>query len=246
MDENPGARPEEAELAEAMAVTWPPASVDDAAAPGWRLRDGRGGGKRVSAATSLGGRDPAPVAAAMRARGERPMIQVPGSDGEMNAALEAAGWAEVDATVLYVAPSAQMAALPLQTGLRFAMGTARLALLAEIWEAEGIGAARQAVMDRCAAPKAVLMARTDDVTAGAGFVAVHGRLALLHAVVVRPEARRRGAGRSRLAAAGRFGLDQGAGWTGLAVAAANAPARALYEAAGMTEAASYLYRVAPD
>jgi ribosomal protein S18 acetylase RimI-like enzyme len=77
-------------------------------------------------------------------------------------------------------------------------------------------------------------------------VGVHGRLAMLHAVAVRPEARRRGVGRALLAGAGRFGLDHGAPWTGLAVAAANAPARSLYEAAGMTEAATYLYRVAPD
>ncbi|MEO0682153.1 MAG: GNAT family N-acetyltransferase [Pseudomonadota bacterium] len=238
--------PDETELAEAMARTWPPAAVDDASAPGWRLREGRGGGKRVSAATSLGALDPAPLAAILRARGETPMVQVVASETELDQRLADAGWVEVDATILYVAPAEAMAALSLPKGVRFATGTARLALLAEIWEAEGIGAARQAVMERCAAPKAILMGRTDDVAAGAAFVAAHGRLAMLHAVAVRPEHRRRGVGRALLAGAGRFGLDQGAPWVGLAVAEANETARALYDAAGMTRAARYLYRVAPD
>jgi len=126
------------------------------------------------------------------------------------------------------------------------MGSAGRARLAEIWEAGGIGEARQAVMGRWEAPKAILMGRTDDVAAGAAYVAVHERLAMLHAVAVRPEHRRRGVGRALLAGAGRFGLDRGAPWVGLAVAEANAAARALYDAAGMTPAARYLYRVAPD
>ena len=230
-------------LMDALAATWPPASADDAAAPGWRLRDGAGGGKRVSAAVSLGGTDFKTAEAAMRARGLRPMIQL--TDDALDAALAGAGWAEVDPTVLMVGDAAALADIALPKGVRWAFVRARVALIDEVWEAGGIGPARRAVMARAPAPKITVMARTDLAVAGVGFVAVDRDVAMLHAVEVRADMRRRGAGRAVLAGAARFAQDAGARWLGLAVTEANAGARALYRAAGMTETGRYRYREAP-
>jgi ribosomal protein S18 acetylase RimI-like enzyme len=49
-----------------------------------------------------------------------------------------------------------------------------------------------------------------------------------------------------LEAAARFAAAHGADTLALAVAEANAPARALYRRLGMTEAGGYHYRIAPD
>ena len=49
--------PDETRLLAALEATWPPAAIDETSAPGWRLRDGAGAGKRVDSARSLGSSD---------------------------------------------------------------------------------------------------------------------------------------------------------------------------------------------
>lgn len=237
--------PDEARLIAALEATWPPVAVDDAAAPGWRLREGAGGGRRVSAASSLGSADFEACAQAMRARGAAPSIRVRESEGALDAALAAAGWRAADPTLFLVGEAAPLAALSVPKGVKFALGRCRLALLDGIWEAEGVGASRRAVMARAPDPKATVMARTDTATAGVAFTAVHHDVGMLHAVAVRPELRRQGAGMVTVVGAARFALDNGARWLALAVTEANAGARAMYEKAGMTAAGGYRYREAP-
>ncbi len=236
--------PNETRLMQALEATWPPASSDADSLPGWRLRDGGGGGKRVSAAVSTGSTDVAALAAAMRARGETPLVQVPGSATALDAALEAAGWAVVDPTVLMVGEAEALATLELGKHVRAVPVGVRLALLNEIWAAGGIGPERRAVMARCEGPHTQIMVRSDDRVTGVAHVAVDGDVAMLHAVEVRASHRRQGAGRGALVGAARFALDHCAAWVALAVTEGNAAARALYEGAGMAPVARYHYRQA--
>ncbi|MGM0584568.1 MAG: GNAT family N-acetyltransferase [Pseudomonadota bacterium] len=240
------AKPDEARLLAALEATWPAASTDTQAAPGWKIRDGAGGGKRASAALSAGSRDFEAAAAAMRARGERPLILVPDSDPELDRALAAAGWEEVDPTRLMAGPAAELSQLDGDRRIKSVHARARLALVDEIWEAGGVGTARRAVMDRCPLPKTTVVARNDTSVTGVCFVAADGDVAMLHAMEVREDMRRQGAGRSTLAGAARFALDQGAEWLALAVVDANAAAIALYESAGMETVGGYRYRRAAE
>ncbi|MDF2231378.1 GNAT family N-acetyltransferase [Albimonas sp. CAU 1670] len=237
-------KPDETRLMQALEATWPPASVDETSLPGWRLRDGAGGGKRVSAAISTGSDDVEAVAAAMRARGETPLVQVPGSAAALDAKLEAAGWAVVDPTVLMIGEAAALAELELGKHVRAVQVGVRLALLNEIWTAGGIGPERRAVMARCKGPHSQIMVRSDDRVTAVAHVAADGDVAMLHAVEVRAGSRRQGAGRGALVGAARFALENDARWLALAVTEANAPARALYEGAGMETVARYHYRQA--
>ncbi|MGR3780396.1 MAG: GNAT family N-acetyltransferase [Albimonas sp.] len=236
--------PDETRLMQALEATWPPASSDAEAVRGWRLRDGAGGGKRVSAAVSTGSDDVEALAVAMRARGEVPLVQVPGSAAALDAKLAAAGWEVVDPTVLMVGEAEALAKLELGKHVRAVPVGVRLALLNEIWTAGGIGPERRAVMARCQGPHTQIMVRSDDRVTGVAHVAVDGDVAMLHAVEVRSSHRRQGAGRGALAGAARFALDHGAAWVALAVTEANAPARALYDGAGMETVARYHYRQA--
>lgn len=237
--------PDETRLLAALEATWPPAAIDETSAPGWRLRDGAGAGKRVDSARSLGASDFEAAAAAMRAAGRRPLIQV-ASNPDLDAALDAAGWEIVDPTLLLAAPVAKLVDMEAPRGVKSVLVRTRLALLDEIWDAGGIGPARRALMDRCALPKATIMTRTDDIVGGLSYVAVDGDVAMIHAVEVRPEARRRGVARAGLSAAARFAAENGAQWLALAVTEANAPARALYHSAGMENVGRYHYRLAPE
>ena len=240
-------KPDAFRLFDALDATWPAAAFDDAAAPGWVLRRGEGGGKRVSCATvARAGALPevGEAEAAMAAMGQGALFMLRPGEAALDAVLAARGCQVVDPTVIYLAEAEALAALPLKKGVKSVQVRTRLALMDEIWDAGGIGPARRAVMARCAGPSAVLMARTDAATAGAAHVAVDGDVAMLHAAEVRATARRQGAGRGLLVGAARFALEHGAPWLALAVTEANSGARALYEAAGMEEAARYHYRAA--
>jgi GNAT superfamily N-acetyltransferase len=121
---------------------------------------------------------------------------------------------------------------------------APIARMAEIWRDGGIGPARLAVMERAPGPKVWLLGRRGDRPAACAFVAAHGDAAMLHALEVTPETRRRGIATLMTLAAARWAAEQGCATLALAVTEANAPARALYAAMGMREAARDHYRIA--
>lgn len=224
-------------LSEVMEATWPP--LGRRALGPFTLRDGAGGGKRVSAASCSGGFSEADVAALEAAMAE-PLMLIRDGDTALDAALAARGWAVVDPVVAYAAPVQALAAdLP---PLAAFPHWPPLEIGRAIWDEGGIGPARVAVMDRAAGPKAAILARAGDRPAGMAFVAVHGSEAMLHALEVRPDRRRRGVGRTLLHAAANWAALQGADRLSLVVTRQNAAARALYARLGMQTVGQYHYR----
>ena len=90
-------------------------------------------------------------------------------------------------------------------------------------------------MDRAPGPKTALLGRIRDRAAGVGFVAVHGPVAMVHALVVPPEFRRQGVAAWLMRRAGHFATGHGAPRVALAVTRANAGALALYDRLGFVE-----------
>lgn len=224
----------------ALEATWPPVAARRVGP--WVIREGRGGGSRVSAATPAGdwhvGDIPA-AEAAMRALGQTPLFRIVPGD-PLDAALAARGWRFADESCLYLAPIARLAEPP--PHLTALAHWPPLAVTEDLWAAAGTGSARLAVMHRVAGPKTAILARTDDRPAGAAFAAVAGPIAFVHAVTTVPALRRRGSARHMMMRAALWARDEGADWLALAVTADNAPARALYAAMGMTVAGRYAYR----
>jgi GNAT superfamily N-acetyltransferase len=234
--------PDLAALLAGLEATWPPASARRVGP--WLIREGQGGGSRVSAATPAGDWQDADIPAAeaaMRALGQAPLFRIVPGDA-LDTALEARGWRMADDTCLYCAPVARLAAPP--PYLTAMAHWPPLAVTEDIWAAGGIGPARLAVMHRVAGPRTAILARTDDRPAGAAFAAVAGPLAFVHAVTTLPALRRRGTARHMMMRAALWAQGAGAEWFALAVTADNAPARALYDAMGMTVAGRYGYRIA--
>jgi GNAT superfamily N-acetyltransferase len=112
----------------------------------------------------------------------------------------------------------------------------------QLWEEGGIGPARVAVMDRVQVPKTAILGRAGDRAAGAAFVAVHGNVAMLHALEVAPALRRNGCGHNILRAAALWARDQGADTLALLVTERNIAARALYASLNMRAVGQYHYR----
>ena len=224
-------------LAAVMEATWPAARL-------WRqgpflMRDGAGGGKRVSAASLAGPWDDGDLAA-LEGMPE-PLVLIREADTALDAALEARGWQIIDPVVAYAAPVATLQAdLPPLSAFPH---WPPLHIARAVWEDGGIGAARLAVMDRVAEPKAAILARLGDRPAGVAFAAVQQGTAMLHALEVRPAMRRQGVGETLLRAAANWAAAERATQLALVVTARNTAARALYTRIGMQAVGQYHYRM---
>jgi ribosomal protein S18 acetylase RimI-like enzyme len=225
-------------LAEVMEATWPPASRS-VLGP-FTLRDGAGGGKRVSAA-SLDGLFTEADLAALESVMPQPLVMIRDGEVALDAALDARGWRIVDPVVAYVAPVATLTAdLP---GLTAFPHWPPLEIARSIWAEGGIGPARLDVMDRVQGPKTALLGRIDDRSSGVAFVACHGPEAMVHALEIRDSQRRQGLGKNLLHAAANWSAEQGATRLSLVVTRQNVAARALYARLGMQTVGQYHYRM---
>jgi len=236
--------PDAAELLAVLEASWPPAATSRAGP--WRIREGRGGGQRVSAATAeepVTEADIPQAEAAMRALGQRPLFMLRPGDEALDAALAARGYTSRDATNLYACPVTTLAEPPPPVS-GFTLWPP-LAIMEDLWAEGGIGPERLAVMHRAAPPKTGIIGRTRDRAAGTAFVAIHAGTAMIHALEVAPELRRAGTARNIMRLAALWAQDHGARHFALAVTAANAAGNALYSGLGMTHVAGYHYRVAP-
>lgn len=226
-------------LAEVMEATWPPASRQSLGP--FTLRDGAGGGKRVSAASLDGGSFTDADLDALDSVMAQPLMLVRAKETALDTALATRGWTIIDPVVAYAAPVARLTAdLP---GLTAFPHWPPLEIARSIWDRGGIGLARLAVMDRVLGPKAALLGRIDDRPAGVAFVACHGAEAMVHAVEVRDSHRRQGLGKSLLHAAANWAADHGASRLSLVVTRQNTAARALYARLGMEVVGEYHYRM---
>lgn len=225
----------------ALDATWPPhRHVQD---PPWTLREGAGGGKRVSAATAAGPVEKTDLAHAevgMAALGQTPLVMVRDGEVALDQQLAAANYQLVDPVEVWLSKAAALAApLPPLTGFTI---WPPLGVMDEIWEDGGIGPARRAIMHRAAPPKTGLFARTSDQPAGAGFVAMHKKIAMVHALEVRSALRRQKAAVYMMRAAANWAQAMGATWLAVLVTEANEPARALYGSLGLRVVGHYHYR----
>lgn len=228
----------------ALDATWP-AVARHQVGP-WMVRQGRGAGNRVAAATATGpvhADDIARAEVEQHKLGQPPLFMIRPGDEELDTLLAARGYRRHAPTVLRVAPIANFPPAPSLAGFPL---WPPLAIVRSIWEEGGIDAARQAVMDRVQVPKVAVLARAGtgaERPSGVAFVAAAGEIAMIHAITVRTDVRRMGCGRAIMAAAAAWALGQGARWLALAVTADNTPAAGLYSVFDMAVVARYHYRI---
>lgn len=234
--------PDLATLYAVAEATWPPAARH-ALGP-VTLRDGAGGGKRVSAATAtlpVTAEEVARAEAAMQAGGQASLFQIREGEESLDRMLEGRGYRVVDPVNLLVAPVAALTGMRPPRLTTFAVWEP-LEIMREIWAEGGIGPARVAVMERARVPKTGLFARHADQPAGAGYVAVHANVAMVHALEVRAGHRRAGVGRLMMVQAALWAEAQGARHLAVLCTQGNAAANGLYAAMGFAVAGTYHYR----
>lgn len=200
------------------------------------LRDGAGGGKRVSSAVLTAERfDVSDLA-------EVDLVQIREGQEEIDTKLAELGYKVVDPTLIYTCRLDQEKRYEIPPITSFEIWPP-LQLMRDIWGAGGISAQRVDVMDRVRGPKTALLGRVNEHAGGAGFVAIHDGTAMLHALEILQAARGFGLGRYLSQAAMNWGADNGATQFALAVTDANQVAKKLYVSLGMSVAARYHYRI---
>lgn len=223
--------------------TWPPARSHRTGP--WTIRDGQGGGKRVSAVTAAGTWHDAdlPLAeAAQSALGQDALFMIRDGDDALDAALAARGYRVVDPVVAYAAPVSALAD-PAPDPMGAFPHWPPLGIALDIWAQTGIGPARIAVMHRADGPKAAILSRRNDRPTGVAFVATQGKAAMLHALEVLPAMRRQGSAHIILRTAALWAQEQGAQTLALVVTRANDGALSLYASLGMQVVGQYHYRM---
>lgn len=230
-----------AQLLAAMEATWGPASVQRLGP--WTVRNGLGGGKRVSATTADADWDDTDIRqaeSAMAAMDQPALFLIREGDGLLDQALMARGYRIVDPVVAYAAPLAAIAQAP--DHMTTFPHWPPMSIAADLWAEGGIGPARLAVMNRVQGPKTVILGRAQDRAAGVAFVAIHQNIAMLHALEVTPIQRRQGSAHNILRAAAAWAQQNGADTLSLVVTVANDSARRLYASFGMEVVGHYHYR----
>lgn len=238
--------PDQATLFAASEATWPAASRRRVGP--FTIREGRGGGSRVSAATADAPATEADIEAAeraMKALGQAPLVMVREGEQALDVDLAARDYVVKDPVTVYAASAAALAIEPPPPVTTF-QAWPPLAVQAEIWAKGGIGPGRLAVMERAEGPKTTILGRVNDRPAATAYVAVHGGVAMLHALEVAAPFRRRGLGRHVMRAAASWALAHGADSFAVLVTKANEAANPLYVGLGMTPISGYHYRIRED
>lgn len=238
--------PELATLFDVVAATWP-AATQTRHGP-WIIRDGQGGGNRVSAATATDPVVPGDLGqaeTAMQGLGQTPLFMIRPGDDMLDDMLAQAGYVIRDRTNLYAAPLRTLTTTPVPPVTAFDVWPP-LCTQRDLWASGGIGPARLAVMDRVQGPKTSLLGRLEDRPAGTAFVGLAHGCAMIHALEVTPHFRGQGLGRHLTQAAAFWGARNGAQHLALVTTQANVAANALYTSLGMVNVGQYHYRIRPQ
>ena len=230
-------------LYDVIAETWPAAKLHRAGQ--WTIRDGQGGGKRVSAATANGSVQPIDIQqaeSAMQELGQRPLFMLRDGEADLDALLANAGYEMIDPTNLYQAPIANIATQrPPRTSM-FCIWEP-LQIQYDIWAAGGITRPRLSIMQRTTAKKTSLFGRWNNRPAATGFAAIHAGTAMVHAVEVLAQQRGQKVATWLMRAAAFWAAEQGATRLAVLCTEANTAANSLYSSLGMTFSGQYHYRI---
>ncbi|MEH6835113.1 MULTISPECIES: GNAT family N-acetyltransferase [Falsihalocynthiibacter] len=223
-------------------ATWRSASSQTLG--GFVVRNGAGGGKRVSAATLDAPLEHAEISVAqaeMIAIQQLPLFMIRDGENDLDIALGALGYTVIDPVTIYMSDVESLKeSLPRLTC--FSMFPP-LAIMTEIWADAGIGPERIAVMERVTTPKTTLLGRANNHAAGVAFVGIHEKTAMLHSLEVKQSLRRQGVALNIMRAAANWAQDHGAERLSIIVTQANKAGNALYTSLGMKPVGHYHYRI---
>lgn len=233
-------------LYDVIDATWAPAGMT--AEGSWTIREGQGGGQRVSAATANGPvteADLPQAEEAMRARGQTPLFMIRKGDDDLDTMLAGRGYKVVDPVNLWIGKAQPLADEAGPRGKAYAVWEP-LAIQIDMWADGGIGPGRIAVMHRVASPKTSIIGRFEHTPAATAFVGLHAGVAMIHALEVPEALRRKGVAVRVCRQAALWAIQNGGTWISALCTQANTGANALYSSLGLGVVGQYHYRKAQE
>lgn len=230
-------------LYDVCAQTWPAAS-EQRVGP-WTIRDGQGGGQRVSAATAedvFAQSDLSSAETAMKNLGQPSLFMVREGETELDELLAVNGYTIKDPVNLYVCEITHLTDVEIPRVTAFTIWEP-LQIMHDIWASGGIDHARYAVMQRAICEKTALLGRWNDHPAGTGYVGIHDNIAMVHALEILEHQRGLGVGKWMMRRAAAWAQSQGATHMSVICTQENDAANGLYTALGMTLTGTYHYRI---
>lgn len=235
--------PDAQTLYEVIDHTWPAARAIPTGP--FQLREGRGGGSRVSAATTLRSdwtdADIDTAEQGMFDLGQTSLFMIREGDQRLDDALDERGYLIKDPVVMYCTPVTALSRNVPPRVSTFEIWRP-LAICFDIWGAGGIGQPRWDVMERAQVPKTSILGRWNDSPAGAGFVGLYDGIAMMHALEILPHQRRQGMAEKMMAQAAIWAERHHASHISVICTTANDAANKLYSKLGMTIVGHYHYR----
>lgn len=219
-------------LYDTIDATWPAANYHNK--DGWLIREGKGGGKRVSAASMVDKNANIKKAeAALTSLGQDKLFMIKQGDTALDTQLDQRGYHIIDPVVFLAAPIHPSDYTTSQNN------NAATDVMKDIWQKGGIGPDRIAIMNRANDPKYFC-----EIEASAtAFSAIHNGICMTHAVEVLSTARRQGLGQRIMKQVQSWAYANGAHTLCVLTVIENTAARRLYEGLGMKEVGRYQYRI---
>ena len=222
--------------------TWP--AYDTRTHGQWTIREGRGGGKRVSATTLNRFRELPNLKDAeegMQALNQRPIFMIREGEGDLDYLLAKEGYEFTDYSNIYIAPIEGFAKTKPPRLSVFDIWEP-LQIQNDIWSNAGVGSSRTAVMHRVKGPKTSFFLRWENHPAGTAFIGIHNNIAMVHAMEILPQQRRKSVATLAMYQAAIWAKSFGAHTLSVICTKENLGANALYASLHMQLVGGYHYR----
>ena len=227
----------------ASETCWPPLNKKNIGP--WVIREGEGGGNRVSSTTANDFFRKEDIFIAenhMQLLNQKNIFQILGKDLELDNILDRLGYSLVDKTVVYGSKIAKMSSpcVPPMTAFNI---WPPLRIMKDIWEIGGTTDSRISVMERCKVRKTAILGRIENKAAGCAFISEYKGIAILQALFVLPSYRRKGLARFLISESVKWVSYAESAYLALMTDKYNKEARGLYDSLGMKIIDKYHYRV---
>ena len=231
------------EIYNVMEHTWPAYKTHSNGQ--WTLREGFGGGKRVSSATLDGFRELPNLRDAedgMKALGQIPIFMIRDGEGDLDNRLATEGYNITSPSNIYTAPIEKLLRKKPPRLSVFDVWEP-LQIQNDIWRDAGIGASRTAVMHRVKGPKTSFFLRWENHPAGTAFIGIYNNIAMIHALEILPKQRPKGLATLAIYQAAIWAKSFGAHTISVICTRENLGANALYASLHMQLMGGYHYRI---
>ena len=220
-------------LYEVLDFTWP--SVTTELHHGWQIKNGSGGGKRVSAAIQNSPTAKVEVAEKlMNALGQKKLFMIREGNEILDYKLHKLGYKLIDPSILLGSPIER-----LDKTFDGEFHVAPNEKMKALWINAGINEKRLNVMNRAKVLKSYV---SIDNTAVA-FVAICNSIAMVHALEVAKVKQRQGFGKKIMQQIAGWAATNGANYLTVITVHNNLPAKSLYQHLRMTKLGNYHYRI---